>query len=410
MPPKRAAAKKPPAGPPKGSAASAKKDPLDEIAATIQKQKAFVTCASDENKHVNEHAYSGAYAALGIDSAFTAEKFRDEFKLEVTHLDDEKVEFEMQGLSPAIANAFRRILIAEVPTMAIEKVFMVNNTSVIQDEVFAHRLGLIPIRADPRLFDLRGEGDTPTEKNTIVFKMCVKCTREKTTDGTKGALINDKVYTDSLVWLPNGSELPPDEETKFTQFSCDQGEYLKKRNKESKELGEKEYFNRNGKDPNVISTVHDDILLVKMVAGQEIELEAHCTKGDGKEHAKWSPVGTTWYRMVPQVTFPSGPLTGEDADVFMRECADFDDAHACYERVGSDRRVVAKNERGCEFCVERVRALSGEPGWEEKVQLLKKKDHFIFTVESTGQMPPELIFKEAVNVLASKCQSVLSAL
>ena len=47
----------------------------------------------------------------------------------------------MQGISPAIANAFRRILIAEVPTMAIEKVFMVNNTSIVQDEVFAHRLG-----------------------------------------------------------------------------------------------------------------------------------------------------------------------------------------------------------------------------------------------------------------------------
>jgi DNA-directed RNA polymerase I and III subunit RPAC1 len=59
----------------------------------------------------------------------------------VTKLDAEMVEFEMEGISPAIANAFRRILIAEVPTMAIEKVFIVNNTSIIQDEVFAHRLG-----------------------------------------------------------------------------------------------------------------------------------------------------------------------------------------------------------------------------------------------------------------------------
>jgi len=29
----------------------------------------------------------------------------------------------------------RRILLAEVPTMAIEKVFIYNNTSIIQDEV-----------------------------------------------------------------------------------------------------------------------------------------------------------------------------------------------------------------------------------------------------------------------------------
>jgi hypothetical protein len=42
--------------------------------------------------------------------------------------------------------------------MAIEKVFIYNNTSIIQDEVLAHRLGLIPIKADPRLFEYRQEG------------------------------------------------------------------------------------------------------------------------------------------------------------------------------------------------------------------------------------------------------------
>ena len=37
--------------------------------------------------------------------------------------------------------------------MAIEKVLMADNTSVIADEVLSHRLGLIPLDADPRLFD-----------------------------------------------------------------------------------------------------------------------------------------------------------------------------------------------------------------------------------------------------------------
>ena len=58
----------------------------------------------------------------------------------------------MIGLDAPIANAIRRVLIAEVthfvtvatlssslstqvPTMAIEKVHVINNTSVIQDEV-----------------------------------------------------------------------------------------------------------------------------------------------------------------------------------------------------------------------------------------------------------------------------------
>ena len=36
--------------------------------------------------------------------------------------------------------------------MAIEKVHIYQNTSLIPDEVLAHRLGLIPIKADPRNF------------------------------------------------------------------------------------------------------------------------------------------------------------------------------------------------------------------------------------------------------------------
>jgi len=148
-----------------------------------------------------------------------------------------------------------------------------------------------------------------------------------------------------------------------------------------------------------------------MVAGQEIEVEAHCIKGQGKEHAKWSPVGTAWYRMVPLVELLR-PITGKDADVFMETCANFSETHACYacEGQGEDRTVKVVQSRGCELCVERVRTLSGEPGWVEKIALRKKKDHFIFTVEGTGQLPPGVLFKEAVKVLASKCQSVLSTL
>jgi len=45
--------------------------------------------------------------------------------------------------------------------MAVEKVFVYNNTSLLQDEVLAHRLGLIPLKADPRLFEYRQPGKNP---------------------------------------------------------------------------------------------------------------------------------------------------------------------------------------------------------------------------------------------------------
>jgi DNA-directed RNA polymerase alpha subunit len=37
--------------------------------------------------------------------------------------------------------------------MAIENIFMIHNTSVIADDVLSHRLGLIPLDVDPRLFE-----------------------------------------------------------------------------------------------------------------------------------------------------------------------------------------------------------------------------------------------------------------
>ena len=45
-------------------------------------------------------------------------------KLEITHADDETVEFDLSGVDVSFANALRRIMLAEVPTMAIETVYV----------------------------------------------------------------------------------------------------------------------------------------------------------------------------------------------------------------------------------------------------------------------------------------------
>ena len=84
--------------------------------------------------------------------------FLQNFRIDMVDMDENTMEFDMVGIDAAIANAFRRILLAEVPTMAVEKVFIYNNTSIIQDEILAHRLGLVPIKADPRLFEYRNAG------------------------------------------------------------------------------------------------------------------------------------------------------------------------------------------------------------------------------------------------------------
>src|SRR5580658_4961830 len=78
--------------------------------------------------------------------AWDKEKFRNSFSVQFHHNEPLDSSFSLVGIDAAVANAFRRILIAEIPTLAIEYVFVNNNTSIIQDEVLAARLGLVPFK------------------------------------------------------------------------------------------------------------------------------------------------------------------------------------------------------------------------------------------------------------------------
>ena len=82
----------------------------------------------------------------------------------------------------------------QVPTMAIECCFFSNNTSVIPDELLAHRLGLVPLNADPRYFDYKSADVEASSQNTLVFKLQAK--------GIKPAQSQpDKFHcTDGMVW------------------------------------------------------------------------------------------------------------------------------------------------------------------------------------------------------------------
>lgn len=68
---------------------------------------------------------------------------------------DNKLEFLLSDVTTAFANALRRIMIAEVPTLAIDLVNIYDNSSILFDEVLAHRLGLIPLKFDPVKLNLK---------------------------------------------------------------------------------------------------------------------------------------------------------------------------------------------------------------------------------------------------------------
>jgi DNA-directed RNA polymerase I and III subunit RPAC1 len=63
------------------------------------------------------------------------------------------------------------------------------------------------------------------------------------------------------------------------------------------------------------------------------------------------------------------------------------------EDVGGVATAVAARPRSCSMCRECIR----EPEWDERVKLSRVRDHFIFSIESTGIMPPEVLFNEATK-------------
>lgn len=302
------------------------------------------------------HTNSGDYA-------WDIEKFKDEFEIDIRYITGRDANFDLIHIDTSIANAFRRIMIAEVPSVAVETVYMFMNTSVIQDEIMAQRIGLIPLKVDPDALSwvdkTQEEADRFTEDNTIVLSLDVACTRNpnapKGTTNPKELYRNAHVYARDLKFEPHGAQL--------------------------------EKFKNNPVVP-----CDPDVLLAKLRPGQEISLRAHCVLGIGSDHAKFSPVSTASYRLMPVIDILE-PISGSDAKKFQK----------CFPS-----GVVEINRNGeAEVKDPRKDTVSREvlrhPEFDGKVKLGRKRDHFIFNVESTGAMSPEEIFFKSVRVLKNKC-------
>ncbi|CBK21101.2 uncharacterized protein [Blastocystis hominis] len=297
----------------------------------------------------------------------------ENLKINILSQSDEQVVFELVGVDASIANALRRVLIAEVPTMAISTVFMNNNTSVMQDEVLCHRLGLIPIKADANDFDYicppgeNGHNRSDfTDKNSLKFNLRVTC--------------------------PSLSELQKAANNRNVEYLTVYSQSL-----ELEKLGRQLDL-----PEGQIGLVHDDIILTKLAPGQAIDLECYATKGVGEDHAKWSPVCTAVYRMRPSIRFPK-PLVGEDAERMKQTCpmGVFD-----IEDIGGEKTLHVAHDLNCTMCRECIRL----PENREKVQLGVIRNDFIFSVESTGCVSAKSLVPRALEVLKQKCETIIKEL
>lgn len=94
-------------------------------------------------------------------------------ELRLIQRDAQFIEFDLVNADCAVANALRRILISEVPTIAVDKVRVHKNTGVVPDEVLAHRLGLVPMCVDAGDVDAAALAFTLSVRNTARDTRCV---------------------------------------------------------------------------------------------------------------------------------------------------------------------------------------------------------------------------------------------
>jgi DNA-directed RNA polymerase subunit D len=69
----------------------------------------------------------------------------EEYEVTFIDRDEKSARFLVRGVTPAFANGIRRAMIADVPTLSIDTVRVIENSSVMFDEQIALRLGLIPL-------------------------------------------------------------------------------------------------------------------------------------------------------------------------------------------------------------------------------------------------------------------------
>ncbi|WP_312912409.1 DNA-directed RNA polymerase subunit D [Natronosalvus caseinilyticus] len=105
------------------------------------------------------------------------------YDVEFVERDDRSARFLVRGLTPAFANGIRRAMVADVPTMAIDEVRFIENSSVMFDEQLALRLGLVPLTTPP-------EGEF-VEDDTVTLSIDV--------EGPATAYSGDLVTSDDLV-------------------------------------------------------------------------------------------------------------------------------------------------------------------------------------------------------------------
>lgn len=245
-------------------------------------------------------------------------------KIKLLSKSKEKITFLLEDSTPAFANALRRIMSSEIPTLAVDWIEMHENSSVLFDEVVAHRVGLMPLAFDPSKMNLPGECKCKG-------KGCPLCQAVLALEKTGPCVVHSSDFKSS-----NRAVKPT--------------------------------------DPN--------FLIVELLDNQKIKFEAVAQLGKGEDHIKWQAANAA-YSYYPELEVtnpekakkslslcPKNVLVARGNKVAIKDPEKCDLCRMCEERDGLKLRP---NETKFIFRVESVSGLDPVHIVSASAQILEEK-------------------------------------
>jgi DNA-directed RNA polymerase subunit D len=168
-------------------------------------------------------------------------------EIKVLKKDEDNLRLLIRGVNVPYVNALRRTVISEVPCMAIDEIVMLENSSMLQDEIISHRLGLVPLKTDLDSYNLPEECPCKSEFGCNLCRVTLALDVDAK-DGSKTIYSGD-LKSDSQTVVPVSEKIP----------------------------------------------------ILKLAKEQRIRLEAYARLGKGKNHAKWQPVSVCTYKYFPKI-------------------------------------------------------------------------------------------------------------
>ena len=319
-------------------------------------------------------------------------RFKPEIK--IIEVKSDSIEFRLLNTDLAFANSLRRVIISEVPTMAIDMVEVIENTSPLFDDFLVHRIGLVPLVSN--------------DIDNYKFPLDCSC---------KDGCSQCRVYF-------------------VISKKCDDED------KETIEVTSDDIVPKNPESECRIKPVKYDypIVLTKLKKGQSINMTLTAKKGIGKTHAKWSPVCTCVMKQVPNVQILDNGFMNSLSDKLKQEFC-----NACPSKVfklDKNHDIIINENEKCTYCeecliktqdfikkkdktdfknfkeqkikegmekedAEKLKMNQGPSlNYREIIKVEPKDNEFLFKIETTGALSPLKIVQEAFNILQKKFNNI----